>query len=60
MATSSIFANFVISDEETARKFVDALEECEKNSEWVSQEYVPSLLTDHDAIRALVARGMNG
>lgn len=57
MATSSIFANFVIRGEEAAKQFANAMEECEKTPEWAPKTKMPPLLTDHEAIRALVARG---
>lgn len=56
MATSSIFANFVIRGEEAAKQFANAMEECEKTPEWTPKIKVPLLLTDHDAIREIVAK----
>lgn len=56
MATSSIFASFDIHDKAAAQRFADALERCEAEPEWKSSEPAPQLLTNHNAIRALLAR----
>ena len=57
MATSSIFANFTIRDDASARLFADAVEQSEKDSKWDRCGHVSTFLTDHDAIRALFAKG---
>lgn len=57
MATSSIFTNFVIRGEDAVKQFVTALEKCEKNLKQEPKSKMPPVLTDRDAIRALVAKG---
>ena len=56
MATSSIFANFNITDKKTAEDFVAALDASahDPKREPVSSEKPP--LTDHAAIRAFMAK----
>ncbi|MBQ4525238.1 MAG: hypothetical protein IJA00_04085 [Bacteroidaceae bacterium] len=57
MATSSIFANIVIKDAETAEKFITALEESEK-AQAKKKRTAPIIpvLKDPDEIRKLVAK----
>ena len=59
MATSSIFANFDIKDQNTARRFITALEESAKSSE--NKEYIPTQtpLTSRKDIRALWEKRKN-
>ena len=56
MATSSIFANIVISDPQKAKKFIDALEASSCDSEWKPTTPVKPPITDIEAIRRLMAK----
>ncbi len=57
MATSSIFHNIVLKDPEEIERFLDALEESEREA--AKREKIPhtiSSLKDIDAIRELMAK----
>ena len=56
MATSSIFANFNIKDQKTARRFVAALEASEKDCQKSQPVPIRSLITDHNEIRKFMAK----
>lgn len=56
MATSSIFANFNITDERTAEAFVAALDASAHDPKREPVAPVNPPLTDHAAIRAFLAR----
>ena len=58
MATSSIFAQFKITDPQKAEAFVAALEASERESKIKREPSAPIIptITDLDAIRKLVAK----
>ena len=56
MAISSIFVNVKITDPKQVERFVDALEESEKNSNQQVVYAVYSCLRDLDEIRKLVRK----
>lgn len=56
MATSSIFANFVINDKETAESFVRALEASANDVQRKTVCTSTSTVTDPEAIRALLLK----
>lgn len=56
MATSSIFANFNITDKKTAEAFVAALDASAHDPKREPAAPVKSPLTDHAAIRAFLAK----
>ena len=56
MATSSIFANFNITDNKKAEAFVAALEASEKDAKRTPTSPVSSLITDHESIRNFFAK----
>lgn len=57
MATSSIFHNFTINDEESARRLVEALEASQKDGPWKpSKEVECEELRDPEKIGALMAK----
>lgn len=56
MATSSIFANFDITEPETAERFVAALEESEERERNAPPITIYPVMDDLDEIRAFVAR----
>lgn len=59
MATSSIFAQVVIDTPEAAERFINALEESEKEQQ-KRVKTVPAypVLTDRDEIRAFLGKGL--
>ncbi len=61
MATSTIFANIVIKDTETAERFVTALEESEKECQLNKESNVKPypFVRDLDEIRKIVSRRYN-
>ncbi|MCC8044661.1 MAG: hypothetical protein LIP12_04080 [Clostridiales bacterium] len=56
MAKSSIFANFTITDKETAEKFAEALEIASNQPKWTPSEPVEAPVRDPEKIRAIFAR----
>lgn len=56
MATSSILTNFTISDKNTAQAFVEALDAASREPEWKPKAPIKAPVTDHDAIKALLAK----
>lgn len=56
MATSSIFTNFTITDNETAEKFAEALEIASRQPKWVPSEPIEAPERDPEKIRAIFAR----
>ena len=58
MATSSIFANFIITDPHKAEMFINALEASSKDPKRVPTCEVKPPLTDKEAIRALIKKGL--
>lgn len=54
MATSSFFTDIIIRDDETARKFIDALEESMNEPEGEPSMSVKEPLSDTQAIRKLM------
>jgi hypothetical protein len=59
MATSSIFANFDITDKKTAEAFVAALDASAHDPVREPSIPVKPPMTDHDEIRALMAKRKN-
>ncbi len=60
MATSSILANFVISDSTVAEKFVSALENSATSHNQTSSDSNYRKLTDKEAIKALMTKNGTG
>lgn len=56
MATSSIFTNIVINDQQKASKFIDALEASSYDPVWKPTTPVKPPLTNVEAIRKLMAK----
>ena len=56
MATSSIFANFILKDKETAERFAEALDQSTHDPAWKPVAPIDPPLTDKEAIRALLAK----
>ena len=56
MATSSIFAKVEIKDPKTAERFIEALEESEKEQADAPSVQAYPMLRDLDKIRKLVAK----
>ncbi len=56
MATSSIFHNFTITDEESAESFVEALDKAAQQPAWQSKLGYKPPIRDPEVLRAMLAR----
>lgn len=56
MATSSIFHNFTISDEDSAERFVDALDKASQQPTWDSKLGYKPPIRDPKVLRAMMAK----
>lgn len=60
MAMSSILHNFIITDEDAAKRLLDALDEASKEPEWKTDTSIEiNYLRDSKAIKALLAKRKN-
>lgn len=60
MAISSILHNFIITDEDAAKRLLDALDAASKDPEWKPDTSIKiNYLRDTKAIKALLAKRKN-